>query len=80
MEQTPEQRIKPLQTQLREQKRPYEDPLHAEQEKNLLLRTMRQVVEEDHGIRLPKKSFQRPSPASRPLNPGVCCAPAAPLA
>lgn len=55
MEPTPQQRIKQLEKQLCE-----------EQEKNLLLRTMLQVVEEDHGIPLPKKSFRRPFPASPP--------------
>lgn len=66
VEQTPEQRIKQLETQLREQKRQYEQQLHEQREKNLLLRTMLQVVEEDHGIALPKKSFPRPFPASKP--------------
>jgi transposase-like protein len=66
VEQTPEQRIKQLETQLRDQKRQYEQQLLDEQQKNLLLRTMLQVVEEDHGIPLPKKSFQRPFPASNP--------------
>jgi transposase-like protein len=66
VEQTPEQHIKQLETQLRDQKRQYEKQLQDEQEKNLLLRTMLQVVEEDHGIALPKKSFRRPSAASRP--------------
>lgn len=65
VEQTPEQRIKQLETQLREQKRQYEQQLHDEQEKKLLLRTMRQVVEGDHNIPLPKKSFPRPFPASK---------------
>ncbi len=66
MEQTPEQRIKHLETQLREQKRHYEQQLRDEQQKNLLLRTMLQVVEEDHGITLPKKAFRRPFPGSKP--------------
>ncbi|WP_394355271.1 IS3 family transposase [Hymenobacter montanus] len=56
VEPTPEQRIKQLETALREQRRQYEKQLRDEQEKNLLLRTMLQVVEEDHGIPLPKKS------------------------
>jgi transposase-like protein len=64
--QTPEQRIKELEAQLREQKRQYEKQLREEQEKGLLWRTMLQVVEEDHGIPLPKKSFPRPFPASKP--------------
>lgn len=59
---TPEQRIKQLETQLREQKKQYEKQLKDRTDLNLLLRTMLQVVEEDHGIRLPKKSFRRPFP------------------
>ena len=55
-----------METQLHEQKRQHAQQLRDEQEKNLLLRTMLQVVEEDHGIALPKKSFQRPFPASKP--------------
>ena len=66
VEQTPEQRLKQLETQLREQKRHYEEQLRDEREKNLLLRTMLQVEEEDHGIALPKKSFRRPFAASKP--------------
>ena len=57
---TPEQRIKQLETQLCEQKRMMNKELKDAQDLNLLLRTMRQVVEEDHGIPLPKKSFRRP--------------------
>ena len=60
---TPEQRIKALETQLREQKRVYEKQLKDSADLNLLLRTMLQVVEEDHGIPLPKKSFRRPFPS-----------------
>ena len=59
---TPEQRIKQLETQLREQKKQYEKQLKDSTDLNLLLRTMLQVVEEDHGIPLPKKSFRRPFP------------------
>lgn len=66
VEQTPEQRIKALETQLREQKRVYEKQLADEQQKGLLWRTMLQVVEEQHGIPLPKKSFRRPFPSSKP--------------
>ena len=62
---TPEQRIKQLETQLREQKRLAAKELKDAQDLNLLLRTMRQVVEEDHGIPLPKKSFRRPFPSWR---------------
>ena len=62
MEPTPEQRLKQLETTLREQKRQYEKQLKDAQDLNLLLRTTLQVEVEDHGIRLPKKSFQRPFP------------------
>ena len=65
VEQTPEQRIKQLETQLREQKRLAARELKDAQDLNLLLRTMLQVVEEDHGIPLPKKSFRRPFPGWR---------------
>ena len=57
---TPEQRIKQLENQLREQKRLSANELKDTKDLNLLLRTMRQVVEEDHHIPLPKKSFRRP--------------------
>ena len=66
VEPSPEQRIKELETQLREQQRRHARQLKDAQDLNLLLRTMLQVVEEDHGIALPKKSFQRPFPAWRP--------------
>ena len=62
---TPEQRIKRLETALREQKKQYEKQLKDSVDLNLLLRTMLQVVEEDHGIPLPKKSFRRPFPSWR---------------
>jgi len=62
---TPEQRLKQLETALRDQKRQYEKQLKDAADLNLLLRTMLQVVEEDHGIRLPKKSFRRPFPGWR---------------
>ena len=62
---TPEQRIKQLETQLRGQKKQYEKQLKDSTDLNLLLRTMLQVVEEDHGIPLPKKSFRRPFPGWR---------------
>lgn len=65
VEQTPEQRIKQLETQLRDQKRLHAKQLTDEQDLNLLLRTILQVVEEDHGIPLPKKSFHRPFPGWR---------------
>ena len=63
---TPEQRIKQMETQLRDQKRLLEKQLKDAQDLNLLLRTMLQVVEEDHGIPLPKKSFRRPFAAWGP--------------
>ena len=62
---TPEQRIKQLETQLRDQKKQHEKQLKDSTDLNLLLRTMLQVVEEDHGIPLPKKSFRRPFPGWR---------------
>ena len=65
---TPEQRIKQLETQLREQKKQYEKQLKDSTDLNLVLRTMLQVVEEDHGIPLPKKSFRRPFPGWRAKN------------
>ena len=68
MDPTPEQRIKQLETQLREQKRVAAKQLKDAQDLNLLLRTMLQVVEEDHGIPLPKKSFRRPFPGWRAKN------------
>uniref|UniRef100_UPI00191D076D helix-turn-helix domain-containing protein n=1 Tax=Hymenobacter rubidus TaxID=1441626 RepID=UPI00191D076D len=64
--QPPEQRIKQLETELREQQRVAAKALKDAQDLNLLLRTMLQVVEEDHGIPLPKKSFRRPFPAAKP--------------
>jgi len=63
VEQTPEQRIKQLETELREQKKLAAKQLKDAQDLNLLLRTRLQVVEEDHGIPLPKKSFRRPFPS-----------------
>lgn len=60
--QTPEQRIKQLETELRDQQKQAAKQLKDAQDLNLLLRTMLQVVEEDHGIPLPKKSFRRPFP------------------
>ncbi|MET4109170.1 hypothetical protein ABIB60_004548 [Hymenobacter sp. UYP22] len=66
VERSPEQRIKQLETQLREQKKQFDKQLKDSTDLNLLLRTMLQVVEQDHGIALPKKSFQRPFPAWGP--------------
>lgn len=65
VEPSPEQRIKQLETQLRDQKKQYDRQLKDSTDLNLLLRTMLQVVEEDHGIPLPKKSFRRPFPSWR---------------
>ena len=65
MSQTPEQRIKQLETELRAYKQLSEKQLKDALDLNLLLRTMLQVVEEDHGIPLPKKSFRRPFPGWR---------------
>jgi transposase-like protein len=66
---TPEQRIKQLETALRDQKRQYAKQLKDAADLNLLLRTMLQVVEEDHGIPLPKKSFRRPFPSWQATKP-----------
>ena len=66
---TPEQRVKQLETALREQKKQYEKQLKDSTDLNLLLRTMLQVVEEDYGIPLPKKSFRRPFAAWGPKKP-----------
>ena len=65
----PEQRIKQLETPLREQKRLAAKELKDAQDLNLSLRMMRQVVEEDHGIPLPKKSFRWPFAAWGPTKP-----------
>jgi len=73
-DQSPEQRIKQLETQLREQQRLCEKQLKDGADLNLLLRTMRQVVEEDHGIPLPKKSFRRPFAAWGPKKACACSA------
>ncbi len=59
VDQTPEQRINELETQLREQKRLAANALKQAQELSLLLRTRLEVVEKDHGICLPKKSCQQ---------------------
>ena len=65
---TPEQRIKQLEIELREKKL-YTKQLNDSADPNLLLRTMLLVVEEDHGIPLPKKSFRRPLPGWRTTKP-----------
>ena len=77
VEQTLEQRIKQLETQLREQKRLAAKELKDAQDLNLLLRTMLQVVKEDHGIPLPKKSFRRSFAVWGPKKPCVRSAAAA---
>ena len=69
MEQASEQRIKQHDTQLRAQKRLAAKELKDAQDLNLLLRTMLQIVDENHGIPLPKKSFQRPFAAWGPKKP-----------
>ena len=66
---SPAQRIKQLETALREQKRQYGKQLKDSMDLNLLLRTMLQVVEENHGIPLPKKSSRRPFAAWGPKEP-----------
>ena len=65
VEQPPEQRIKELEIQLRDQKRLHAKQLKDEQDLSLLLGTMLQVEEKDPGILLPKKSFRRPFPGWR---------------
>lgn len=65
MDPTPDQRIKQLEAALREAKQAYAKQLKDATDLNLVLRTMLQVVEEDHGISLPKKSFRRPFPGWR---------------
>ena len=70
----PEQRLKQVETQLREQRRWYEKQSKDGADLNLLLRTTRQVVEEDRGIPLPKKSFRRPFAARGPKKARVCSA------
>jgi len=71
VEQPPEQRVKQLETALREQKNQYEKQLKDSTDLNLVLRTMLQVMEQDHGMPLPKKSFRRPFAAWGPTKPGA---------
>ena len=66
---TPEQRVKQLETALREQKNQYEKQLKDSTDLNLVLRMMLQVMEQDHGMPLPKKSFRRPFAAWGPTKP-----------
>lgn len=52
---TPEQRIKQLETALKD-----------EQDRNLIYKTMFSILEKEHGIALPKKSLPKQSKGSRP--------------
>ena len=63
------QRTKQLEIALREQKNQYGKQLKDSADLNLLLRAMRQEVEDHHGIPLPKKFFRRPFTAWGPTKP-----------
>ncbi|MHA8062692.1 hypothetical protein [Aquirufa aurantiipilula] len=52
---TPEQRIKQLETALKE-----------EQDRNLIYKTMFDILQKEHGIKLPKKSLPKQSNGSKP--------------
>lgn len=52
---TPEQRIKQLEAVLKD-----------EQDRNLIYKTMFNILEKEHGIALPKKSLPKQSKGSRP--------------
>lgn len=52
---TPEQRIKQLEAALKD-----------EQDRNLIYKTMFDILEKEHGIALPKKSLPKQSKGSRP--------------
>ncbi|MBZ1326476.1 hypothetical protein G9H60_06710 [Aquirufa sp. 15D-MOB] len=52
---TPEQRIKQLETALKE-----------EQDRNLIYKTMFDILQKEHGIQLPKKSLPKQSNGSKP--------------
>lgn len=52
---TPEQRIKQLEAALKD-----------EQDRNLIYKTMFNILEKEHGIALPKKSLPKQSKGSRP--------------
>jgi transposase len=52
---TPEQRIKQLETALKD-----------EQDRNLIYRTMFDILQKEHGIQLPKKSLPKQSNGSKP--------------
>jgi hypothetical protein len=69
VEPSPEQRVKQLETQVREQTRLAAKERKNAQDLNLLLRTRWQVVKENHGIPLPKTSFRRPCPGWSAKNP-----------
>jgi transposase len=53
-EQTPEQRIKQLETALKD-----------EQDRNLIYKTMFDILQKEHGVSLPKKSFPKQSKGSK---------------
>jgi transposase len=52
---TPEQRIKQLETALKD-----------EQDKNLIYKTMFDILQKEHGVQLPKKSSPKQSKGSKP--------------
>jgi transposase len=52
---TPEQRIKQLETALKD-----------EQDRNLIYKTMFDILQKEHGINLPKKSLPKQSKGSKP--------------
>jgi transposase len=52
---TPEQRIKQLETALKD-----------EQDKNLIYKTMFDILQKEHGVSLPKKSLPKQSKGSKP--------------
>lgn len=52
---TPEQRIKQLETALKD-----------EQDRNLIYKTMFDILQKEHGIQLPKKSLPKQSKGSKP--------------
>lgn len=52
---TPEQRIKQLETALKD-----------EQDRNLIYKTMFDILEKEHGVALPKKSLPKQSKGSKP--------------
>lgn len=54
-EPTPEQRIRQLETALKD-----------EQDKNLIYKTMLDILQKEHGVQLPKKSLPKQSSGSKP--------------